>query len=182
MPMTIDEQKKQIRKKIKELKKRISREEMIRKSDWIFQAVEQDPDFIRARTVLAYWSMPDEVITHSFVERWYGKKKILLPVIVGDNLVLKEFEGKERMQAEPRFNILEPQGPVFEDWQQIDYIIVPGVAFDKNNNRMGRGKAFYDKLLRNVPAKKVGVCFDFQYLDAVPVDRYDIPMDAVYWA
>jgi 5-formyltetrahydrofolate cyclo-ligase len=182
MMPTIDQQKKDLRKKIKQLKQQISREEMQRKSAEIFHRIEQDKDFRKAKVVLAYWSMPDEVRTWDFVEKWYREKIILLPVIAGDELILKRFEGKDKMKAEPRFNILEPQGEEFTDWHRIDYIIVPGVAFDHQNNRMGRGKAFYDKLLRNVQAKKVGVCFDFQYLPAIPVDQYDIPMDTVYRA
>ena len=179
---SIDRQKKELRKKIKQLKAQVSPGEMQRKSAEIFQKLEQDSDFLKAEVVLAYWAMPDEVNTHDFVEKWHKKKLILLPVIDGDDLILKRFEGKDKMMPEARFNILEPQGAVFSDWNRIDYIIVPGVAFDYNKNRMGRGKAFYDKLLRNVKAKKVGVCFDFQYLPAIPVGQYDIPMDDVYWA
>lgn len=58
-------------------------------------------------------------------------------------------------------------------------IIVPGVAFDNNNNRLGRGKAYYDKLLKESKSYKVGVCFDFQLIEEVPVDEYDIKMDLI---
>ena len=48
--------------------------------------------------------------------------------------------------------------------EEIDLIVVPGVAFDKQHNRMGRGKAYYDKLLTRLTCPKVGLCFDFQLL------------------
>ena len=61
-------------------------------------------------------------------------------------------------------------------------IVVPGVAFDCHNNRMGRGRGFYDRLLKSTPnAFKVGVAFHFQMVDEVPVEPFDIPMDIVLY-
>ncbi|MDA3778950.1 MAG: 5-formyltetrahydrofolate cyclo-ligase, partial [Bacteroidales bacterium] len=75
--------------------------------------------------------------------------------------------------------ILEPIGETFTDYNSIDIIVVPGVAFDDNMNRLGRGKAYYDKLLHNCKAKKIGICFNFQIINKVPVDKHDITMDLV---
>ena len=62
----------------------------------------------------------------------------------------------------------------------MELIIVPGVAFDRHNNRMGRGRGFYDRLLKSTPnAYKVGVGFDFQMVDNVPVEPFDVPMNKV---
>ena len=178
--MDIIEEKKKVRKQIKERKKQFSLEDFMLKSNSIHTKIENDKDFIKAKVVLAYWSMPDEVHTHSFVEKWFKKKIILLPVIDGDILKLKYFQGKTAMNAEPKFGILEPIGEEFTDFEKIEYIIVPGVAFDKNNNRLGHGKGYYDKLLPKTPqAKKVGICFDFQMIDEVPVDKFDMKMDLV---
>ena len=59
-------------------------------------------------------------------------------------------------------------------------IVVPGVAFDRSRNRMGRGRGFYDRLLKSTPnAIKVGVAFDFQIFDTIPVEPFDVPMDIV---
>ncbi len=68
---------------------------------------------------------------------------------------------------------------MFEEVDKIDLIIVPGIAFDKSLNRLGRGKAYYDKLLKDSKAIKIGVCFDFQLLESVPVDKYDVKMDLI---
>ncbi|EJW97620.1 5-formyltetrahydrofolate cyclo-ligase, partial [gut metagenome] len=60
-----------------------------------------------------------------------------------------------------------------------DIIIVPGVAFDKNRNRMGRGRGFYDRLLSDVNATKIGICFGFQISEDIPVEPFDKKMDMV---
>ncbi len=177
----IDQQKKEIRKKIKEKKKQYSLLEKKANSKIIFEKIERLDDFMRAETILVYWSMPDEVFTHDFVLRWYHKKKMLLPVVKGDELELKVFSGLENMIKGEQYGIEEPVGEPFYQFEEIDLIIVPGVAFDKKNNRLGRGKAYYDKLLKESKALKVGVCFDFQYLDEVPTDKHDIKMDTIIY-
>ncbi len=175
----IDKLKNELRRKVRELKSNYSLEQKKQKSISIFKQIEQDREFRLAQVVFAYWSMPDEVHTHDFVEKWAKTKTILLPVIDGTDLILRKFEGINKMKEEGKYRILEPQGEAFTDFELIDYAIIPGVAFDKFNSRLGRGKAFYDKILKTIEAKKVGVCFDFQLFDLVPTDQYDIPMDFV---
>ena len=144
------------------------------------QQVEQLSQFQNATTVLLYWSMEDEVQTHDFVNRWYRQKTILLPCVNGDDLRLRQYTGPECLTAGEQFGIGEPIGPEFTDLEKVDLIIVPGVAFDRQNNRMGRGRGFYDRLLKSTPnAYKVGVGFDFQLVESVPVEPFDVPMDKV---
>ncbi len=126
-----------------------------------------------------YWSMDDEVFTHDFVCKWSTDKQVILPVVNGSTLDLKVFKGVEHLVAGENYGIPEPDGELFTREQDIDFILVPGVAFDTNNNRMGRGKAYYDRLLHTLSAYKVGVCFHFQLLPSVPTDQYDIKMDKV---
>lgn len=58
--------------------------------------------------------------------------------------------------------------------------MVPGMAFDADGNRLGRGKGYYDRFLALVPdAYKIGVCFPFQKFPAVPVDDNDVKMDII---
>ena len=172
--------KKAIRIKIRDMKKTISEDTKAVQSQSIFQTLVNKPDFQNAQTILCYWSMPDEVHTHDFVMQWYKKKTILLPVVQGNELELKIFQGLDSMQTGTAYGIKEPIGSVFQNFSDIDIIIVPGVAFDKMGNRLGRGKAYYDKLLRVAfRAKKIGVCFDFQFIEKIPVEVHDIPMDEV---
>jgi len=175
----INQQKKEIRKYIKQLKKEYTLEEKKAKSKIIFEQVEQWDEFQKSDTLMAYWSMDDEVYTHDFVLKWFQTKTIILPSVKGDELELRVFKGMDDMTEGAAFGIKEPKELYKKELDQIDLVIVPGVAFDKKNNRLGRGKAYYDKLLSKTSALKVGVCFDFQMLDSVPVDQYDINMDWV---
>lgn len=174
-----DTEKKALRKTIRELKMQYPIEEKKSKSENILKKIEQLDVFLQSKIVMAYWSMPDEVYTHDFILKWHNKKTIILPVVKDDELELRVFTGIENMSAGKAFNIGEPMGKPFTDIQSIDLILVPGVAFDKQNNRLGRGKAYYDKLLKSVNASKIGICFDFQMVDSVPVDEHDIKMNRV---
>lgn len=172
--------KKELRKQIREIKKLVSLDEKMHRSAAIMHHVEQLPQFQQASTILLYWSMDDEVHTHDFVVRWYQKKVMLLPCVEGDDLVLRRYTGPACMKAGEQFGIEEPIGSTFDDLDSIDVIVVPGVAFDSHNNRMGRGRGFYDRLLKNTPnAFKVGVAFNFQVVEEIPIEPFDVPMDTV---
>ena len=175
----IMDEKKALRIEIRQLKRACPLEERRRKSLSVWEAVERDEVFQQAETVLAYWSMEDEVYTHDFVNKWAGSKTLLLPCVKGDELELRYFDGEERLQPGEGYAIPEPVGELFTDWGKIDLILVPGVAFDKFGNRLGRGKGYYDKVLKQTGAYKLGVCFDFQLVERVPVEPHDVKMDRV---
>lgn len=175
----IDLDKKELRKKIKELKGSYSLDQKKNKSVEIFKQIELHPSFVNSKIIMAYWSMDDEVHTHDFILKWLGEKRFVLPSVKGDELELREFTGLQEMIVGSAFTILEPKKLYKEGLDKIDLIIVPGVAFDRQNNRLGRGKAYYDKLLKNTTGFKIGVCFDFQMVDNVPVTPADIKMDLV---
>ena len=175
----IDDQKKFIRKRIRDIKLEIPYEIIRLRSAQLFQDLDQLAIFNESKTVMLYWSMDDEVFTHDFILKWQHTKQIILPSVDGSELRLKEFKGLTNMVPGSSFGILEPSGKDFAEFDKIELIIVPGIAFDCENNRMGRGKAYYDKLLKNSQAYKIGVCFDFQVLPQIPVDEYDIKMDRV---
>ncbi len=129
--------------------------------------------------MLLYHSLPDEVDTHAFIRRWSARKRILLPVVKGDDLELRLYTGDDRL-TEGAFHIDEPTGTAFTDYAAIDLAVIPGVAFDRQGNRLGRGKGYYDRLLPRIPtAYKLGLCFPFQVLNQIPAEAHDIPMDEV---
>lgn len=178
----IFQQKNELRKKMRKLKQELGEGFRREKSDRIFAAVKEHPVFQKAALVMMYWSLPDEVQTHDAVIEFSKTKTILLPVVKGDELELRVFTGAEELNSENVLGIGEPSGAPFLKKDEIDLIIVPGVAFDRNNNRMGRGKAYYDRLLKEIRAYKIGVCFDFQLLGNIPFDENDVKMDEVLWA
>ena len=173
-------EKAEVRKQIRELKRAVPPAEKLRRSELIMRQVETLPEFTHSHVALLYWSMADEVQTHSFVERWYKQKTLLLPCVDGDDLRLRQYTGPECMVAGEQFGIGEPSGPEWTDLQAVDFIMVPGVAFDHNGNRMGRGRGFYDRLLKSTPnAVKIGVAYNFQMLDTIPVEPHDVSMNLV---
>ena len=172
--------KKELRKQIRAAKKAVPFCDKLTRSIPIMQQVEQLEQFRQCDTVLLYWSMDDEVQTHDFVNRWYKEKKLLLPCVDGDDLILRQYTSPDCMVAGEQFGIGEPTGEAFTDLESIGMIIVPGVAFDAKKNRMGRGRGFYDRLLKCTPnAFKVGVAFDFQMVELVPTEPFDVAMDEV---
>lgn len=137
--------------------------------------------FVEARTVLLYASLPDEVPTLALLASVAGKT-VVLPRVVGDDLELRHYTARHDLVVSEPFGILEPVGPLLSDDASIDLALVPGLAFDGEGHRLGRGKGYYDRLfarpsLRDV--RKVGLCFDFQYLETIPHEAHDRPMDDV---
>lgn len=172
------ERKKELRRQVALLKTRHS-SSTTRQSAEILAALEAHPAFRAATTVLLYHSLKDEVDTHEFIRKWSREKRILLPVVVGDDLELRLYTGPEDLKP-GAYGIEEPTGELFTDYADIDFIAVPGVAFDRNGNRLGRGKGYYDRLLPRIPsAYKAGICFPFQLVEKVPAEPFDIRMDEI---
>ncbi len=178
-PQLITDEKNRLRKLIKEQKKLFSLEKRQIQSQNIIRQIEAHPAFVSAKTVMAYWALNDEVDLTDLILKWSISKEFLLPCVNGDELEIRKFEGLNSLKTGISFGIKEPNGEIFIKYSEIDLILVPGVAFDNENNRMGRGKAYYDKFLPKTKAFKIGICFDFQLLDTVPSTENDIKMDAV---
>lgn len=173
--------KSQLRQEIKDRKRQFSRAQLDELSQTITARLLAHPRLRAANTVLLYYSLPDEVNTHTIIDRLVAAgKQILLPVVIDDeNLEVHHYHGPQDLR-EGNFHILEPIGEPFTAYRQIDLIIVPGVGFDASGNRLGRGKGYYDHLLRQMPTVyKLGMCFDFQKIEAVPTDQHDICMDEI---
>ena len=170
--------KSELRKSIREQKRKYAADQLLSWSAAIISELERQKEFIEAKTIVAYCSLPDEVNTRDFINRWAGKKEIVLPVVKGESLELRRYSPEEEL-IKGAFGISEPTGTVVTDYFQIDLAIVPGMAFDKEGNRLGRGKGFYDRLLPHLTAYKVGICFPFQLVESVPTEATDVRMNAV---
>ena len=171
------EKKRELRKRIAALKIQHA-DASTRLSAEVMEALEAYPPFRQAETVLLYYSLPDEVATHEFIDRWYTRKQLLLPAVVGDDLELRRYTGPQSM-AIGAYGIAEPVGEAFTRLSDIDLVVVPGVAFDQQGHRLGRGKGYYDRLLPQLRAHKVGICYPYQLLEEVPAEPFDVLMDAV---
>ncbi|MFB6318118.1 5-formyltetrahydrofolate cyclo-ligase [Saccharicrinis sp. FJH54] len=171
-----------VRKEIREKTASLTSEEKLSLSDRATYLLENDPLFKNAEIIAMYWSLDDEVNTHRFIEKWNGKKTILLPVIEGANIYFATYDGMKDMVKEDRFGVLQPENSNIYNIKTIDLIVVPGVAFDRKNNRLGRGKGYYDRALSESRCPKVGICFPHQYVEQLPVDIHDIKVDKVVFA
>lgn len=143
-------------------------------SQRVMEAVGRFPPFADAASVALYWSLPAEVDTHAFVEKWAVRKKVYLPVMRGDGLSLRKFTGRNELR-EARFGIREPVGEEETCLRRIDLIVVPAMGYDPYGNRLGHGKGFYDRLLTREGPLKIGVCFEYQFFEHVPADAHDVP-------
>ena len=170
-------EKELIREKIKKKKQQLTDKEKEIEAANVFEKIEALPEFINAHNIIIYWSMPDELPTHNFIIRWSKKKTMLLPVVKGEDMLIKPFSTKEELK-QGSLGIWEPDTQK-EYLNSIDLVIVPGVAFDRNKSRLGRGKGYYDRYFINKRIVKIGVCFDFQLLESIPIDSFDIKMDKV---
>lgn len=171
------EDKKSLRQQIRRLKKEYSPEQLMAQSEVIMGKLERKPDFERAQSVMLYASLPDEVQTLAFLDKWKNSKQIILPTVVGDDIIPVELTADSQM-VEGDFHILEPENHPYSG--RLDLIVVPGMAFDKTGHRLGRGKGFYDRFLIKYPeVKTIGICFDFQLLDSIPTEPHDRVVDEV---
>ncbi|HOI26870.1 MAG: 5-formyltetrahydrofolate cyclo-ligase [Paludibacteraceae bacterium] len=169
--------KKEWRKEMKQRIALLTEAERVSLSEKLFAAVEQMPEFQKAKYVLLYWSLPDEPISHQLVERWKDKN-LIFPAVVGDQIELRRycFEADVRMGA---FHIMEPIGPPFVDYDALDLALIPGLSFDSEGYRLGRGKGYYDRLLPKLKCTTVGICFPCQYEEQLPHDNWDVPVKKV---
>ena len=170
-------EKELIRERIKKKKQQLTDKEKEIEAANVFEKIEALPEFINAHNIMIYWSMPDELPTHNFIIRWSKKKTMLLPVVKGEDMLIKPFSTKEELK-QGSLGIWEPDTQK-EYLNSIDLVIVPGVAFDRDKSRLGRGKGYYDRYFINKRIVKIGVCFDFQLLESIPEDSFDIKMDKV---
>lgn len=172
------DRKSKLRFEIGKLKKQYSAEELESKSDEVFSVLEITGQFRDASHILVYNAMADEVATLQFIDRWKAEKTFYLPVVSGDEIRFCILD--ERTQfVKSKIGVDEPMSNHFcTDYWKIDMAIIPGVAFDRKGNRLGRGKGYYDRFLSaHKNLFKVGVCFDFQLLDSIPADGRDVKMD-----
>jgi len=175
--------KHKIRRHIKEKLNSHSELEKAGKSGIIKDRLLNEEAFKEAKVVMFYVSLKDEVNTMSMIDEAIKVgKRVCVPVIVKEEKRLIAGEIKDRIAdlEKQHFGIYQPkEGHVKEvPLEDIDLVIVPGIAFDKKNVRLGRGHGYYDRFLCSVPnhTKTIGLAFDFQVLEHLPQDSHDIPV------
>jgi 5-formyltetrahydrofolate cyclo-ligase len=151
--------------------------EIARLSKHIQESVISTKEFKSAKVVGAYYAFGSEVKTDLILEKARAlSKKIALPSVEGESLAFYEMSSGKYL-VKGRFGIMEPlpYGPVDE----IDLLIVPGIAFDKNGYRLGYGMGYYDKFLAKKNVFSIGLGYSLQLLESLPKGKYDKRLDAI---
>jgi len=133
------------------------------------------PEYQKAKNILFYMSIKNEVHTDDMID---FHKKIALPVTVGDNLIISEFQSFDNLTP-GAYAVKEPKEIVPIDPAEIDLAIIPGIGFDQAGARLGYGKGYYDKLLPGLKAPKIGLAYSIQMVKNIPVEPHDIHMDKI---
>ncbi|MDR1407092.1 MAG: 5-formyltetrahydrofolate cyclo-ligase [Tannerella sp.] len=170
--------KRQLRREVSLWKKHYQDETLQEFSAKIHARIERSPLFRDAARITCYHALPGEVQTSAFLEKWYGRKQIFLPAVDGEQLKFYPYRGKNNLKT-GAFGIMEPAADEETSTCNIDLAIIPGIAFDRRLNRLGRGKGFYDRFLAPFCKPVMGLCFHFQLVDAVPVDEHDRKMTQI---
>lgn len=170
-------EKGEIRRKVKALRTMLSDLEKKSAAREVFDRLEQTAAFLLADRILMYHSLPDELYTHEFLAKWASRKHFFLPRVNGVDLEILPYE-ESRLEL-GSFHIEEPTGDNMVDPEDIELVVVPAVAYDRKGNRLGRGKGFYDRLLKTTRATKIGVGYEFQLYDELPTEPHDVGMDMI---
>ena len=147
--------KRELRQQIRAAKKQHTPEELREQSEAVLRKLAAHPHFLAAERVMLYASLPDEVQTLSFIEEWRHRKTIILPTVVGDDIIPVQL-AEDTVFAEGDFHIPEPQNHPYTG--DFDLIVVPGMAFDREGHPQ---------------TPTIGLCFDFQLVPEVPCEPHD---------
>jgi len=181
-----EETRKSIRKEMALRREDLSEDSIRLKSRDIAQKFVRLTEFQACRNVLFYLSLPREVQTDGMIQKALDLgKKVYVPIVDANHrrLNISEIPGLDIEFEEKRFGIREPGLTHLKivSPKVLDFVLVPGLAFDRNGGRIGYGAGYYDKFLKEVLGHvvRVGVAFDFQVLGSIPQTEFDVPVQKI---
>ena len=143
----------------------------------------EQPLWLEARRLLFYAALPDELDLWPLVEETLGEgRTVALPrFLVESGIYAAAIIQNSKQDLVPgKMGILEPGSHCQAmPLNQLDLLLVPGVGFDMNGRRLGRGKGYYDRLLSSVCGVRCGVAMDRQVLPAIPAEPHDVTLDCI---
>ncbi len=174
------ETKQEIRNQIKKIRRNIDAVEWKAAAETITKKVVESDSFREATDLYCYMNFNGEVETvHIMEEAWRLGKDVWLPKVSKDDMDFYLVRSISELKR-GTFGILEPSGDSEKAPGNDGLMIVPGVAFDKEYNRVGYGRGYYDRYLRKRPNLiKMGIAFDVQIMEKVPNDENDCKMDMI---
>lgn len=134
-------------------------------------------DIIKEKqTFMVYNSIKCEVSTQKIINHLLeNAKTVCYPITIDENIVIAKPLTTEFVNG--NFGVLEPKE--YEVLDKVDVVFVPLIACDKNKNRIGFGKGYYDRFLKDKSAVKIGLSYDFQVVDSIEANPWDIPLDII---
>jgi len=142
----------------------------------LWAKVAELPEYRRASSVMAFVGFSGEPDTDPLFARLTVEgKRLLLPRVEATGIVATDGDWP---RVPSKFGVQEPTGPAV-DLGEIDFVIVPGLAFTVAGDRLGHGQGYYDRFLPTVSAPTAGVCFSDQLVDEMPLSAHDVRVDTV---
>lgn len=166
-----------IRKEMKRARREITDRE--KKSLAAARALLSTSEYRSAESVMLYCPLGSEVDTAYIADAARADgKKVLYPVTdEASGVITPILVDKDTEFLRGAFGIKEPLGEVYNG--DIDLVVVPGVAFDREGGRLGFGKGCYDGFLSSISTIKVGLCYDIQLIEKLPSEEHDVRMDMI---
>lgn len=170
----------EIRSEVRKKRKAVSGIQVAEMSLRICEKIVALPEYIRAKRVLCYAAMPDEVQTKGIL--WaiaHSGRELYLPVT--------RRGGRMDAVRVTQDTVLEPDSygietPVSGDAlppEALDLALVPGIAFDRSGNRLGFGKGYFDRFLARCRCPAIGLAYELQLVDTIETVAHDVPMDKI---
>lgn len=148
----------------------------------IFNKIISSDFYKNSKYVFSYVSFGSEADTIKIIKRALSDKKhVFVPKVLSkEEMKACEISSMEDM-APGKYGILEPKVIENSGSENVDLIITPGLAFDKRGGRLGYGGGYYDRFFKSFKGKglRIGLCYDFQITDKVPLGKYDVLLDKV---
>jgi 5-formyltetrahydrofolate cyclo-ligase len=174
--------KKQLRLRFKKSLSQMGRQQRNRKSIEACKNLISSIQFQEAATIMMYLSLPHEVNTDdAILQAWQLGKTVVVPKVLWEqhDMIPVQINSLETGLTIGFAGLKNPISTAPVSYEKIDLVVTPGLGFDRDGNRLGRGGCYYDRFLANpnLKAKKCGLAFEEQLIDSIPVDDHDEQMD-----
>lgn len=181
--MNIQHRKEKLRAKLLNRRKEIPADEFGEASAVIIQQLKELAEFKEAETIHCYVSMNGrrEVNTHGFIRDMLSAgKRVVVPVTNFKKGILNHvaLESIDDLESN-KWGVLEPGNGKQIAPEALDLVVIPMVGGDELGNRIGYGKGFYDRFLKEVSCSKIGLIFERNIVEQIPVEDFDIPLDKI---
>ncbi len=170
--------KRSIRQQLLKQRRLLDDETCLQQSVMVQQQLLSTDQYCQSEVVALYAPIHNEVLTNDlFSSAIRNQKKVCFPRVKHDSLQFLPVD--KRSQLLPgAFGVDEPTGSNVVPFEEIDLIVVPGVAFDRSGYRLGYGQGYYDRAVGSADrAVLAGLAFDFQIVDELPKEEHDVRLD-----